>query len=168
MAKIYNSELIKEIVDGAKIQIASDSIPVELSEKIVPVMEVNPFMLKKCNIVKRASNSTINSSGAIYTTPTDQDFYLCGYELSFINDATSQASSGEILATPREMLSSTFMGTMFNITGTSFAGTMSKDFNRPILLKRGDAITATINGTAVGSAILNAMIYGFTVSNINA
>jgi hypothetical protein len=41
-AKIYNSNLTKAIVDGAKLQISEGGIPSEIAEKVVPTMEVNP------------------------------------------------------------------------------------------------------------------------------
>lgn len=164
MATIYNSDLSKELREGAKLQV-TDRMPTELAEKVVPVMEVNPKLLRKCNVVKQNTNSTINSSVTVYSTPSNQDFYLCGFTISFINDATSQATLGNIQCTPFEMNTVTKLGSMGNITGVAAAQTISQDFSRPILLKRSTSITATIEGVAVGTSKTQVTIYGYTIEN---
>jgi hypothetical protein len=50
MAQIFNSELKKQLIDGAKLQTSKDVIPSQLADKVVPVMEVNPKLLKYCGI----------------------------------------------------------------------------------------------------------------------
>jgi len=73
MATIYNSDLTKELVAGAKIQQSKELPPTQLAEKVVPVMEVNPKLLRVCNIVRSTQGIAPTN---VYTVPTNKDFYL--------------------------------------------------------------------------------------------
>jgi len=97
MVTINNSQISKNLVDGAKIQISTDSIPNQLSNVVIPTMEINPKILSNITIVRAAS-----ANGTVYTTPTNQDFYLCGIYLTGSNNVASQNSLIQLTITPKD------------------------------------------------------------------
>ena len=92
MATIYNSDLFKEMASAGALQQAVDKIPNQLAEKVVPVMEVNPKLFRRINIIKQDDLQNATSS-TTYTTPTDKDFFLTNLNFSYIktNTATTAA-----------------------------------------------------------------------------
>ena len=66
MAKIYNSEIIKELVDGCKLQINTDKVPNELAEKVVPVFLANT---NKPPTVRYIRDDTLNVQKKTFTVP---------------------------------------------------------------------------------------------------
>lgn len=166
MATIYNSDLTKELTDVAKLQVGKEIIPNQIAEKVVPVIDVNPKHARRVNIVKKATVSGINTSVSIYDVPADIDFFLTGFSLSFVNGATSQATLASLTLTPKEMNVSTTIGAIGNITGVAGSVYAFNDFQScPIQLKRGSTLTLVTNGVNVGDALLNGVVYGYTVEN---
>lgn len=164
MAQIYSSDLTKELRDGAKIQIAIDKIPNELAEKVVPVMEVNPRLVKIARIVKGSVASNAVST-TIYTTPSDQDFYLTSATLCWTKDATATTTEISLKAyidgsNPR-ILS---VGT---ITLTAQTGEIGNNFPHPIKIDRGTAITIAAS-TAIGNFTAAGCIQGYLEDSSNA
>lgn len=158
-AKIYNSNLTKEVIDGAKLQVQDGNIPSEIAEKVIPVMEVNPKLLRRVNIVKQ------NTSGNIYTTPTDRDFYLTAFNLSAYSTAVG-ANQISISAIPYGETAGVVIGRicLFNTAAIdSQNGVLSQDFTVPIKLARGSAISLIAAGTTVRSAT----IFGYTTDQSN-
>jgi hypothetical protein len=164
MATINNSDLFKELREGIKLQQLRDVIPSQLADKVVPVMEVNPKMLRRINSVKNniATNAT---SATIYTTPTDKDYFLCGFTLSMIKDVTSTSTSSRVLATIDGV--STILASIVGISLTPQADSISVQFLEPVRVDKGTNITVT-NSTNVANVSANGTIYGYTVDNINA
>jgi hypothetical protein len=165
-AKIYNSNLTKEIVDGAKLQLSQGQIPSELAEKVIPVMEVNPKLLRIANIVKSTS-ATNSTSAIIYTTPTDKDFYLTGANISNIKSALSTSTFSAINVILKGANVSNILLNLTGITLTAANGAYSQNFIPPILLKRGSEITIT-NSTNVAEIKSSGQIIGYEVDNITA
>lgn len=52
MAEIHNSDLSKEIIDKAKLQLSFDKLPTQLAEKVVPTLEVNPDISRRRKIIR--------------------------------------------------------------------------------------------------------------------
>lgn len=165
MATIHNSDLTNELKDGAKLQQIRDVIPTQLAEKVVPVMEVNPKLLRRINVCKNATANNATSA-TIYTTPTDKDFFITCVILSVSKDVTSTS------------LASAVAGTLFTGETISFAGitteTLKSEAHQevisypiPIQLKRGTTITVT-NTTNVANILTRGLIFGYTVDNPNA
>jgi hypothetical protein len=154
MATINNSDLMKEIVEDAKIQINTDKVPSQLAEKVVPVMEVNPKFFRKINVIARAT-----SSSTIYTAPTNKDFFLTAYNMSGVSTATGEI---RLTVTPKNQ-AAIIIGTIE--LGNTVAVDISSDnitqnFDRPILIERGSAITLASTGT---QSLKQATIFGYTV-----
>lgn len=141
-----------------------DIIPSQLAEKVVPVMEVNPKMLRRCNIVRgqEAANST---SGTIYTTPADKDFFMVACQLGVIKDVTSTSTLSTLRATidgvQQKLLE------IPGITLTAQSAVVSLSFPDAIKIDRNTAIVITAS-TNVANIQTVGTIIGYTVDNINA
>lgn len=159
MATIYNSDLSKELIDGAKIQVSKDKVPNQIADKVVPVMEVNPKMLKYVNVIKRAS--VINAtSTTIYTTPTDRDFYLTSAQLSLIKDATSTSATSAIAVTLKGDSTAVNILEISSITLTAQENAVANSYTIPILLERNTTIAVT-NSTNVANIRASGCIQGY-------
>lgn len=165
MATIYNSDLTKELVQGAKIQQATDRIPSQLGDVVIPVMEVNPKLLRRVNVIKVAAAINATSS-TVYTTPTDKDFYLTAGSLSVVKDATATSVASTLTATT-DFDTGVSILRIATLTLTVQNDTQTQSWIPPILLKRGTNITVT-NSTATGNVTAVACIQGYTVENVNA
>jgi len=161
MATINNSDLKKELIDGAKIQLSVDNVPGELAKSVVPVMEVNPKLLRTCNIVRNCY-SYDTGPATVYTTPTDKDFFLTNAVFSSEDDVTSDSTSPrmEVVIDKQTQILLSFR----KISGTATSKTMALNFNSPIKLDRGSVIQISRIVT-VGVSIINGTIVGYTVED---
>jgi len=137
MAKIYNSECTKGLAQNAGIQQNVDKVPNELAEKIVPVFETNPELLRK-GFVRHA---TLTADATLYTTPTNQDFYLTNIVLSNTKDAASDCSGVHISATING--ANVRLCQITGITLTAGSMNISRTFKEPIKIDRGTNITVS-------------------------
>lgn len=163
MATINNSELTKEIIDGAKLSISSEAVPSQLAEKVVPVMEVNPRLLQIIDVVKYGVCT--NQTGVnIYVTPTQRDFFLVGYTLSVVKDANATSTAFGLTG----VVNSETVNICDFPAITLTAGSMSTNhtFAHPIKLDKGSQINLT-SSTAVAQFVLRANFYGYTIENSN-
>lgn len=159
-----NSSLTREFREAGRV--TSMDIPNKIGDTIIPVMEVNPKLLRVVDITKQ--NQAINATSAtIYTTPTDSDFYLTGASLTVSKDAnaTSVASYIQcILADNGDTVQICYVACT---TTQAQNGGVSHDFTFPIKVKRGTAISV-YNTTNVASIRASAVIYGYLVPNYTA
>jgi len=156
MSQINSTELLKGMRDNAKVQ-NLESVPSQLADKVVPVMETNPILLRKCNISKGLVSS---ASGTIYTTPTDRDFYIVASCLSVVRDASATSVSTRILATI-DGLASPILG-ICGVTLTAGSSEQSISFPTPIKVDRGTNITVSFN-TATAVITAYSQITGYLV-----
>jgi len=163
MAKIHNTETIKEVIDGGKIQTSSDVVPTQLADKIVPVMEVNPKLLKTVNIVRYANATNPASATTIYTTPTNQDFYLTGATINSIKTATSDLSTG--VFTSLQVVINGATQRLFSANGITLTAqehNVNMVFSPPIKIDRNSVINmAAQSAPAAGTYSRTGAIYGF-------
>jgi len=163
-AIIYNSDLSRELQDGAKIQVSRDRVPNELAEKVIPVMEVNPKMLRRCNVA--ASGLAANSAAStVYTSPSDKDFYLVAMALSTIKDATSTSTAARITSTING--ASVSLLSIASATLTAQADSTSLTLPIPLKIDRGTSIAVT-NTTADANVSTRASIFGYTDDLVKA
>jgi hypothetical protein len=162
MAQIYNSDLTKELVAGAKLQQSREKVPQELAEKVVPVMEVNPRLLRKVNLIK-GSAAAAGGNVTMYTTPTDKDFYLTYANLSMSKIVTdSNDYLALVIAIPGFASAA-----VLNLCGTTLKVenmAVSQCFEPPILLTRGSTLVLTKNAANSSTCCC---IGGYTVDNVN-
>jgi hypothetical protein len=166
MAFIHNSDLTKELVKGIALQQTRDQIPNQLAEKVVPVMEVNPKLLRVCNIVRGVASSATGSV-TIYAIPADRDFFLTACALAIEYDAICDNSSTYIEVNIDGVTSGTNPILFSHITGNAGSRQMSFSFPVPIKVKSGTNIV--MSGTKTAGAFNKvANIVGYTVENVNA
>lgn len=167
MAWIYNTELSKELKEGAKLQQTRDIIPNQLADKVVPVMEVNPKLLRRINIVRNVS-SAVTAGMTAYTTPTGaQDFYLTGFQFSLTKDAACDAATGTLTITATIDGASRVLGNYSHITLTADSVIIDREFTIPVKIDRGSTIANSIT-FAAGVCTRSLCITGYTVDNPNA
>lgn len=158
MAQIYNTKLISELKEGAKLQQLRDIIPSQLAEKVVPVMEVNPKLLRRTNILRSSSRSTTTNGLTIYTTPTNQDFYLTYAQLNYMTDAAADNTTLRLTCTidgaTRDIL------TVCKQTLTATSGNIILPLQYPIKIDRGTNIQLVMAFT-VGASIAYPVIGGY-------
>ena len=157
MATINNSQLTREIIEGAKIETAFDSVPNQIAEKVVPVMEVNPKMMRRTTIVKE--NSLVNALAVtIYTTNSTQDFYLTSAQLAGYKDNTSTTTLIRIVATING--AATAICGCGSVTLNAHSIVAPNQIINPIKIDRGSSIQI-VSATNVGNFSVDGIIMGY-------
>lgn len=157
MVKVYNSEVIQELRNVAKIQGATDLIPTLLNNGIVPTLELNPKLVKN---LRTAGNVAINAtSSTIFSTPTDRDVYIVAVSLAYIQDVTATAVSHGVVATDELGVSRNLLF-IPTLTLTVSNGTAQITLPHPLKLARGTNVTVT-NSTNTGNTSAAGTIYYF-------
>lgn len=163
MAKINNSDLIKEVIDVARLHPSTDRIPNELAEKIVPVIDINQKHVRICDVVRHVSSTTSGSTN-IYTTPSNKDFYLVGASLSISKNATCDDESGEVDYNIIIDGGSRSFIILAKLTLTALNSSITLSLNNPIKIDRGSVISIAGNVTfTVGAMVKAATLIGYTV-----
>ena len=157
MATIYNSDLFKELASAGKIQVSVDNIPNQLAEKVVPVMEVNPKLLRRTEII-RHNDATNATSASIYTTPANADFYLTHLTISTMKDAGSTATFSAISCVIDGI--TRYAATLGFITLTASRDSLSINFSTPIKIDRNTSI-GIVNSAAAANIITICSIGGY-------
>lgn len=154
-----NSQVINETRDALKINTAVEKIP-----NAIPVIEVGVKSVK--NLIIKALDKSSAASSTIYTTPSNQDFYIVGAQLSRIKDAACDSSSVTLSAVIGGATSTIL--TLAGFTLTAQDGSITICFTHPIKVDRGSTITL-YNGTkTVGNILTSGVIYGFLDEASNA
>lgn len=169
MATINNSDLFKELKEGIKLQQLRDVIPSQLADKVVPVMEVNPKLLRRTNLIKSQS-ATANSNTTIYTTPTDKDFFLTNFVMQGIKDAVCDMATGQFFyLTVVIDGATTSLAPVSGITLTAQSERVVVVLAHPLKIDKGTNIILARGGAfAAGVFSRSATIMGYLVENINA
>lgn len=161
MAGINNSDLTRQLIDGAKINTSFDKVPNQLAEKVVPVMEVNPELLRKITVVDGEVRTTTGTLTGYTTSPTKK-FFLTGFSASIIKDATCDLSTGGIY------VQCTKNGVLKTLLSFSTITTTAQDhvkivqLSKPVELDKNTAILFT--GTfSAGVMVRTLAIQGFEV-----
>lgn len=165
MATINNSSLSKELIDGAKIQISYDKVPNQLADKVVPVMEVNPKMLRRLNVLV-SGNRSAASALTIYTTPAISDFYLTSITASFIKDVLNDHSTGGaslVNATINGVVTGILQAPVITLTAQS--GVLTLNLPYPIKIDNGTNIQIAGVTVGAGTFVRTATIAGYIVDN---
>lgn len=161
MANINNSELSKELIDGAKIQTSFDKIPTQLADKVVPVMEVNPKLLHTNDIVRGGTSNTSSSTASVYTTPTDKDFYLTSIAYYIIKNAACDNTANTVVVSV-EGSGDQILLSVPSITLTAMDYGTSVTYTQPIKLTRGTTVRMS-SSFGAGVLIRGLNITGYTV-----
>jgi len=160
MAQINNKEVMQKLAETANIQIAKESIPNQLAEKIVPTFECNPNLLRKNIVLGAASSAATGSITALTTEPTKKTF-LTGIHFSFIKDATCDIATGaiNILFWPKGKAAVNAIG-LAVISLTAQNQEFDFSFKDPIELEAGKQVSCAVSYAAgVMSRCLTAIGY---------
>lgn len=169
MATIHNSELSKELTEGAKIQISRDKIPNELAEKVVPVMEVNPKLLRRAKGIATMDRTTTTAASpgtSIVTLNQNKDTYITSIVFANSSDVNCDNTIIRIRATD-EFGSTIYLIRADKITLTATNSQIVANFDTPIKLQRGSVIYY-LNAFTVGASITGITIFGYENEVINA
>lgn len=164
MVTIRNSDTKQVLRSATGIQGATEVIPENLNPSVQATVEINPELLRRCNYA--ATAVAINATSATLATldSGNIDFYLCGGEMSFIKDATSDSTKSFISCTPEATNTATEIVRAAQLTLTAQSGAIPFTINPPLKLKRGSTITCG-NSTNTGNSTTQASIWGFKVYN---
>lgn len=155
-AKIEKREVIQKLIDGLRLDVGLERIPMVVMDRVVPTFDIGED--KDINIVSSGSSASTGTV-TVFTTPTDQDFYLFGASLSYDKDATADNTIIQMIATPRGKAAANIMNVL-NITTTARQDSLVVAFERGILLDRNSTITLT-GAFTVGALTRAANIWGY-------
>lgn len=159
MSKVNNPDVATSIREAAFLN--ELEIPQELSSQIVPVLEVNPKLQRRSNVVREATVSNA-ASGTVYTIPNGYTFYLTSCCFSIIKDATSTSIASKLNATVGGRASDIIQIVGFTLTPQDQAVTLS--LISPIPIDGGTTISV-IHGTAVANISARVSVHGYLVPN---
>jgi len=136
MSFIRNTDLKKSYSE----QVGTNSLSptdVKMYDVGIPTIDLSPTP----NFVK----SLINTSGTIYTTPLDRDFYLMGFCMFARADSGVSVGSCDISFYPDGInRAQTNVGVATEVSGTGEISLSYNFPNRGILIQRNTAIVVTI------------------------
>lgn len=153
MVEHQSKEVVDKMSEDLKVQPAL-ALPRNISNSIQPVFNVNPDRIS--NIIRGAV--TTSFSAAIYTTPTDRDFYLVALTLSVSKNGTSTSTTSSINFTIDGAAQSAIV--IAGLTATAQSESNTINFPFPIKLDRGTQIL--ISNGAAGNINTAGAIIGYT------
>jgi hypothetical protein len=164
-AKIYNSNLTKELIEGARLQQNQSGIPSEIAEKVIPVMEVNPKLLRITNYSGLINGTATGNITAV--TSATKETYITDLVISVIKDVVCDVTTGRI------QLAAVINGQSINLASIAVIALTAQNINlsislvNPLKVDLGSTITFTGAFTA-GVMSRSVVILGYTIDNITA
>lgn len=166
MATIYNSDLIKELTSAASIQVSKDKVPNQIAEKVVPVIDVNPKLLRRSVVLNPGTYRITNATaGTLFTTDANRDTTITGFSFSYIKDTTSTATQLQLRVTINGAV--VRLIEIAGISLTAADGNLNVVLPFPIKIDRNTNVTLN-SDTAVANFQISAVIYGYVVDTSNA
>jgi hypothetical protein len=124
------------------------------SDIIQPVVEIDQPII---NVVKYGT-----ASATIYTTPTDEDFYLIGYQIISMSVAQNAAGTDYInVVMPTGETQRIACNVLYTSATSEATQVNTMCFPAPILLRKGSNIASV-----KASSFATFMIYGYTKPSI--
>lgn len=167
MAQIHNTDLLKEVREGIKSQQLRENIPQMLADKIVPVMEVNPKLLRRTNLVKNITKAS-SGSQTIFTSDATKETYITNLVLSVIKDATNDAVSQACSITVVQDGATLTPLSMSLLTLTAQDDSITLSFKNPIKIDKNTVVGLTSVSYTAGTMFRSANVIGYTLDNPNA
>jgi len=136
MAKINRISVLKQLSNTADLQV-SQGIPTELGNTVIPTLDINPNITNLC----RNGSQALTATAAIYTAPTDCDFYLDYVVLGMTKDATSDL----VVAACQIVQDGRTVRVAILPLQTTTAGSWSQvvSFPKPVKVDRGSAVSVS-------------------------
>lgn len=155
--QINNSKTIQEIRDAAKL--VGYALPNTLNAVVSPVLECNPAMMRKINVVKYAA-CTNATTQTVFTTDASNDFYICAITLGVSKDATSTSTNSQVKAYLADTEAFTPVAIVAGQTLVAQNETVTITFAQPMKLKR-NSVVQLANTTNVANCTSHCIVYGF-------
>lgn len=170
MAKIYNSDVTKGLANNAGIQQSREKTPDELAEKIVPVMETNPQLLRNAEILADVDvTATAGAALDLISANPKRDVYITGASMTIVKSALCDVANGlkSIYITQN---GKNDLNIIAGYVTTTTAETIQRDvhFTRPIKIDRNTPVRTNSFSFAAGTAFRNWVVYGYYVDNPDA
>lgn len=154
MGTVHNSDTVEQVIRAAGVQTATEMPPRTLSNQIVPVMEVNPRLVKSLNIIRSGSLSNATSA-TVHTCHSTKETYLWAAQLTSVKDVTATTAGQAMKVTPFGDNTARNILTISALTLTAESpSSASIALFKPIRLKAGSTITITAT-TATGNVNVN-------------
>jgi len=159
MATVRRGTIVQNFIEALKLQVGQP-LPQESSDKLLLTFDYSNTRVT--NICK-TNTRTSSGSATVYTTPTEEDFFLTSATLSVVKDATCDDATGQTasIAVIIGGGSQTLMAISGLVT-TATAQTLSLSFNPPIKVDRASNISVSGNTYTAGLKSRSASITGFT------
>jgi len=170
MVTIHNSDLFKELRDGAKSQQLRDGdLPSQLAEKVVPVMEVNPKLLRRDIVLGSLASNLTASAVANIVAASNRETYITGISFAGIKDATcditTTAARGAFIT--QEGVDNPIC--YFPIlVSTAQSWNVNIQFKNPIKIDKNTPIYVSTSAFTTGLFSRTFIVYGYRVDNPNA
>lgn len=163
MAIIRNSEIQRELIETANIQISSDEVPGELASKVVPTMEVNPKLVKGLNYV--AEFISLANSNTVVVSPAKKDLYITNIDVSYEKDVVCDMATGTALLVKLiQEQQPKNLAIIGGISLTKESKTMNILLKTPFKVDRGSDMTLSRGGAyTAGVFIRTCTLTGFTI-----
>lgn len=155
MLENRNSDTISEIRAALALQTSTDKIP-----NPIPVVEVNPKMLRRVNYID--SQAATNAASTGFTAlPNRKRLFLTSAVLSYVKDGTSTATSCALQVQLKGGASNSNLIVLPSLSATAQSDTLQCVFNPPVELE--EASTPRIIGSASANMTVRGQIHGFLV-----
>lgn len=156
MARITRSSFINWMQRALGIEAGIDAVPQYTAGQVVPVFDIQP---KNCTVQRHYTKSSTGTQ-AIYTTPTDKDFYLTHASLASTNSALWDGSLTYISITQDG--ATRLILILYQLTTTAGTQSTSISFPYPIKVDRGTAINLVMS-FAAGTQSVGCTIGGYVL-----
>jgi hypothetical protein len=157
MINIQNKNTVEELQEVTNIRTQQFVLGSQISNVIVPTVEINPKLVKTPNVWKSGSAAATGAIVAI-TSDTRQDFYLTYFNASFAKNAACDIATGAMSVTCY------IDGALVNllrfsvITLTAQEGNQTISLDKPIKIDRGTSIS--IQGTFGAGVLMRCISVG--------
>lgn len=159
-AIIHNSNIIKRLIDEAKIQVSVDKVPDQLAEKILAVLNVNPPK----NIKLSQATASDTTSTTLLTCSSTKKTFMTNLNLSLAKDDISDATYVRITLQAENQAGRSAFYLRFEPLTAASNLTQNLNFPFPIELKKGSEVLITID-SATASIDASGLIYYYEVED---
>jgi len=155
---IKNTSTLKELRDVTNAS-PIDNLPVNLASSVLPVVDVNPMHNKVSRILFGARGSS-TTSGNQYVAVANKRTYITGISFSVKSDAACDNTSSSLYMDYVED-ATRLICSIERVPASASENHVNIEFNSPLIMLEGDAISQTTTFTA-GTLAFGLSIRGFT------
>lgn len=164
MTVVRNSDTLRELREASQIQQASEPTPSSLHASIIPVMEVNPKLLRRTGVLCESTRSTTANGVTLLAAKPAQDIFITAINCTNVQDATSDNTSIGVQFYENGVQRYAYR--RLKPTTTASATADQVRFNPPLRVDRNTALTFTGTFTA-GTMTTTTTVFGYVVDNVN-